>query len=101
MAIVYKEVDTMLIQQITSVGAANVLVVVDNTDVSVLLCHFVFNGDITGHVMMTIPIRGRTVIDINASTDKNRAIMDDLLAVHVLTDCDTVAMYHGTGKLLY
>ncbi len=70
MAIVHKEVDTMLIQQVTSVGASNVIVVADNTDVSVLLCHFVFNGDITEHVMMTSSIRGRTVIDINASTDK-------------------------------
>ncbi len=63
-----------------------------------LLRHFVFSGDITGHVMMTSPIRGWTVIGINACTDKNRAIMDDLLAVHGLTGCDTVAMYHGIGK---
>ncbi len=61
-----------------------VLVVADNADVSVLLCHFVFNGDITGHAMMTSPTRGQTAININASVDKNRAIMDDLLAVHVL-----------------
>ncbi len=43
-AIKHKEVDTVLIQQVTSVGAANVLVVADVTDVFVL---FVFNGDIT------------------------------------------------------
>ena len=38
------------------------------------------------------------MIDINASVDKNRTIMDDLLAAHGLTGCDTVAMYHGIGK---
>lgn len=98
MTITHDEADTMIIQQVASVGAANVLVVADDTDVFVLLCHFVFHGAITGHVMMASPIRGRTVIDINASVDKNRAIMGDLLAAHGLTGCDTVATYHGIGK---
>ena len=98
MTITHEEADTMIVQQVASVGAANVLVVADHTDVFVLLCHFVFNGDITGHVMMVSPIRGRTVIDINESVGKNRAIMGDLLAAHGLTGCDTVATYHGIGK---
>ena len=63
-----------------------------------LLFHFVFRGDITGHVMMISPIRGRTVIDINASVNKNPAVMEDILAAHGLTGCDTVATYHGIGK---
>ena len=79
MTITHEEADTMIIQQVASVGAANVLVVADDTDVFVFLCRFVFNGDITGHVMMVSSIRGRTVIDINESVDKNRAIMGDLL----------------------
>ena len=98
MTITHEEADTMIIQQVASVGAANVLVVADDTDVSVLLCHFVFNGDITGHAMMVSPIRGRTVIDINESVDKNRAIMGDLLAAYGLAGCDTVATYHDIGK---
>ena len=100
MTITPEEADTMIIQQVASVGAANVLVVADDTDVFVLLCHVVFNGDITGHVMMVSPIRGRTVIDIrvNESVAKNRAIMGELLAAHGLTGSDTVAKYHGIGK---
>ena len=98
MTIIHEEAYTMIIQQVASVGAAKVLVIADDTDVFVLLCHFVFNGDITGHVMLVSPIRGRTVIDINESVDKNRAIMGDLLAAHGLTGCDTVATYHGIGK---
>ena len=58
MIITHEEADTMIIQQVASVGAANVLVVADDRDVFVLLCHFVFNGEITGHVMMVSPIRG-------------------------------------------
>ena len=98
MTITHEEADTLIIRQVVSVGAANVLVVADDTDVVVLLCHFVFNGDIIGHVMMVSPIRGRTVIDINENVDKNREIMGDLLAAHGLTGCDTVATYHGIGK---
>jgi len=98
MAITHEEADTMIIQQVAYVGATNVLVVADDTDIFVLLCHFVFHGDITGHVMMISPIRGRTVIDINASVDKNPAVMGDLLAAHGITGCDTVATYHGIGK---
>ena len=96
--IMHEEADTMIIHQIASVGAANVLVVADDTDVFVLLCHFVFHREIIGHVMMISPISGSTVIDINASGDKNRAIMGNLLAAHGLTGCDTVATYHGIGK---
>ena len=95
MTITREEADTMIIQQVDSVGAANVLVVAEDTYVFVLLCYFVFNGDITGHVMMVSSIRGRTVIDINESVHKNRAIMGDLLPAHDLTGCDTVATYHG------
>ena len=98
MTITHEEADTMIIQQVAYVGAANVLVVADGADVFVLLCHFVLNGDITWHVRMVSTIRGRTVIDINESVDKNRAIMGDMLAAHGLTGCDTVATYHGIGK---
>ena len=94
MTITHEEVDTMIIHQVAYVGANNVL----DTDIFVLLCHFVFRGDITGHVMMISPIRCRTVIDINASVDKNPAFMEDILAAHGLTGCDTVATYHGIGK---
>ena len=81
--------DTMIIHQVANVGVNNVLVVADDTDIFVLLCHFVFRGDITGHVMIISPIRGRTVIDINASVDKNPADMEDILAAHGLSGCDT------------
>ena len=47
---------------------------------------------------MVSPIRGRAVIDINATVDLHRDIIPDLLAAHGLTDCDTVATYFGIGK---
>ena len=98
MAITHEEADTMIIQQLASARAAKALVVADDTDVFVLLCHFVFLRNIHGHVMMVSPVRGRACIDINASVEKNRSVMGDVLAAHGLTGCDTVATYHGIGK---
>ncbi|KAJ4918215.1 hypothetical protein JOQ06_000075 [Pogonophryne albipinna] len=98
MSITHEEADTMIIRQIAYVGASEVLVVADDTDVFVLLCHFVFEGDITGHVMMVSPVKGRSFIDINASVEKNRDVMGNLLAAHGVTGCDTVATYYGIGK---
>ena len=97
MTITHEEADTMFIQQVASVRAANVLVVADDPEVFVLLCHFVFNDDITGHVMMVSPIEGRTVIDINESVGKNRAIMGDLLAAYGLTGCDIPRHWERCG----
>jgi hypothetical protein len=98
MAVTHEEANTIIIHQIVSVGASRVLVVADDTDVFVLLCHFVFNGDINGHVMMVSPIKGRALIDINSSVEKHQAVMNNLLAAHALTGCDTVATYFGIGK---
>ena len=85
MTITHEEADTMIIHQVAYVGTNNVLVVAYDIDIFVLLCHFVFRGDITGHVMMLSPIRGRAVIYINASVDKNPAAMEDSLAGYGLT----------------
>ena len=98
MTITHEEADTMIIHQVAYVGANNVLVVADDTNIFVLLCQFVFLGDITGHAIMISPIRGRTVIDINANVHKNPAIMEDILAAHGLTGCNFVPTYHGIGK---
>ena len=38
------------------------------------------------------------MIDINESVLLQCPIMDDMLAAHGLTGCDTVAIYHGFGK---
>ena len=74
--------------------------VADDTDIFVLLFHFCCQGDIPAStsVLMVSPIRGRAVIDINATVDLHRDIIPDLLAAHGRTGCDTVATYFGIGK---
>ena len=90
----------MIVQQVAEVKANKVLVVADDTDIFVLLLYLCCQGDILAStsVLMVSPIRGRTVIDINATVDLHRAIIPDLLAAHGLTGCDTVPTYFGIGK---
>ena len=96
--ITHKEADTMIIRQIIQADMSQVLVVADDTDVFILLCHFVAHGDIKGQVVMISPIKGRLMIDINATVNKSRPIMSNLLSAHGLTGCNTVATYHRSGK---
>lgn len=37
-------------------------------------------------------------MDINATIEKNLPIIPHILAVHGLTGCDTVAIYHDIGE---
>ena len=93
-----EEADTLIVQQVASVQATKALVVADDTDIFVLLLHFCFYGGITSRVLMVSPISERTTIDINATVEKHRLIIPNLLAAHGLTGCDTVAPWYGIGK---
>ena len=74
--------------------------VVDYTDVFVLLLHFCCEEDIPAStsVLMVSPIHGRSMIDINATVNQHRDIIPNLLAANGLPGCDTVAPYFGIGK---
>ena len=87
MLVTHEEGDTVIVDQIVKEKAAKVLVVADVTDVCILLCHFVFSGDITGHILIESPIKGRALIDINQSVDGNLKIMYNILATHGIWLC--------------
>ena len=94
----HEEADTIIIQQVARVETGTVLVIADDTDIFVLLLHFCHLGNISCNVLMVSPIQGRAVLDINASVEKHRAVLPDLLAGHCLSGCDTVASHFGIGK---
>lgn len=94
----HEEADTIIPQQLAIVRPQSAIVVADDTDVFVLLCHFCHLGKLSLQVWMVSPIKGRSVIDINATVAKNDDIMEDLLAMHGISGCDTVAPYYGIGK---
>ena len=81
-----EEADAMVVQQVKEVKAQKVLVVADDTDIFVHLRHFCCQGYIPAStsVLMVSPIRGRVVIDINATVDLHRDIIPDVLAAHGL-----------------
>ena len=54
------------------------IVMADNKDIFVLLCHFCHLGMITSQVWMISPIKGQSVIDINHSVANNGEIIEDL-----------------------
>ncbi|CAH1787736.1 unnamed protein product [Owenia fusiformis] len=47
---------------------------------------------------MSSPAAGRALIDIDATLEKHKDIMPQLLATHTLTGLYTVAFYFGVGK---
>ena len=97
MVVRHDEADTAIIHQLCSSEASEALVLAEDTDVFVLLCHFVNSKAIHGTVHMA-STKLNPVIDINATVARSSHIMGNLLAGHALTGCDTVAAYFGIGK---
>lgn len=95
----HEEADTIIVQQVSHMHKGNALVVADDTDIFTLLVHFCHHGVITCRVLMQASGGGRSVIDNNASAEKHKDIIPDLLGAHTITGCDTVAATFGIGKL--
>ena len=47
---------------------------------------------------MQSPVYGRCCIDIKATYMKHSAIVPDLLAIHAISGCDSVAATYGIAK---
>jgi hypothetical protein len=75
--------------------------VCDDTDVFVLLVHF-YNSKCEGTnaapMIMSSPVKERTVIDIRATAQAHSDIASELLAIHGISGADTVASLYGLGK---
>lgn len=96
--VLHDEADCSIIHHIIESKIPRVKVLADDTDIFVLLCHFVYHGDIDCQVVMGSPKQGRKLIDINATVQEHSSIMPDLLAAHGVSGCDTVAPCFGIGK---
>ncbi len=51
-----------------------------------------------GNVYRQSPLRGRAMIDIDATVLNNMSIIPVLLAGHVLSGCNVVTSYFNVGK---
>ena len=72
--------------------------IADDNDIFILLLHFCHLGNISCNVFIVSPIQGRAVMDINASVEKHRAVLPNLMAGHCLSGCNTVASHFVIGK---
>ena len=93
-----EEGDTIILHHLSVVEPRSAVIIADDTDIFVLLCHFLHLKNIKSQVYMVSLIRNRSVIDINKTVSQNYKVLDNLLAMHGLTGCDTVAPYFGIGK---
>ena len=98
----HEEADIIITHQAIHVAKhdteSQVHVVCDDTDVFALLIYYYSKEKLHSGLTMQSPIHGRACIDIKETTHKQAAIAPEVLALHALTGCDTVAATFGVGK---
>ena len=67
-------------------------------DVFAMLIYFYHICHLIMPMFMSSPIKDRASFDIAATAAENHDIAPDVLAIHGLTGCDTVASTYGIGK---
>ena len=98
---IHEEADVIIAQQVVQLansGKNNIHVIVDDTDVFILLLHYYKMKKLTCDMLMIGTSAGRKCIDIKATVEKHNDIIDNVLAAHVLSGCDTVSTLYGIGK---
>jgi hypothetical protein len=72
LSVTHEEEDSIIIHQMAMSPFSSFEVVSDDTDVFVLLCHFVNTNIIKGRVVMVATKKHDDIIDINATVLKHR-----------------------------
>ena len=77
---------------------APVCVISDDTDVFALLWYHYHNSGSSAPLMMEPSVHGRVCVDIPATVKKHPSVIPQVLAIHAISGCDTVAASYGIGK---
>ena len=77
----------------------NAYVMADDTDVYILLLHYYNQKELNIPMFMESSVHGRQTKDIWATAKEHANILPNLLALHGLSGCDTVAPCYGIGKM--
>ena len=72
--------------------------ILDDTDVFVLLLHHYQMAVLEVPLPMESPSKERAILDIKLTQAKHKEIVMNLLPAHAISGCDTVACYLGIGK---
>ena len=99
----HEQADIIVVQQAINVSQAGgtgeqITVRTDDTDIFVLLLHFYDKLDCSSTIYMEYPKIYRTKLDIQSTARKHKSLLPDILAIHALSGCDSVAALHGIGK---
>ena len=102
LASAHEEADILIAQHAIHLAKedteSRVRVVCDDTDVFVLLVYYYLSEKLQSSLTMQSPIHGRSCIDVKETARKHSTIVPELLALHALTGCDSVAATYGVGK---
>ena len=103
LASTHEEADIILTQQAIHLAKedpeSHVCVVSDDTDVFALLVHYYWSEKLVSSLTMHSPVKGRSCIDVKETARTHSEIMPEILAIHALTGCDSVAATYGIGKI--
>ena len=99
----HEEEDLVMVQQayksVLNKRSNVVSIISDDTDVLVLLCYFGWKLALNCQVYMSGTSEGRNIYDIKETVKSNKTIIPFIVSAHALSGCDTVAPYHGVGKM--
>ena len=73
-------------------------IICDDTDVSVLLAHYLAVESLSVSLITESTSRSRSSIDIGETVAKHPGVVPQLIAAHAVSGCDTIGCYHGIGK---
>jgi 5'-3' exonuclease len=94
----HEEADIRLVNWACQTDDAQVCVVSDDTDVFALLCYHYQKSGSSSPLMMRSSVYGRACIDIPETVKKHSVLTPEVLAIHGISGCDTVAACYGIGK---
>ena len=93
-----EEAHTIIIDQIAKAVGEISFVYANDTDVFVLLLHFLNIGSIKSSVFLLLTSQSTKVVDIRSTISKHQFILHNLLLAHALSVCDTVGTTRNISK---
>lgn len=98
----HEEPDSVIVQHAIARAEGNtdaqISFVCDDTDVLALLCYFSHSRKLDCAMIMESSVHGRNAVDIHRTVQKPKDTIPQILQLHSLSGCDTVAATHGVGK---
>ena len=96
-----EEADVIIPHQVMAAvtdGKSSIMVICEDTDVMVLLCHAYHTKQWKVELFMQGFKEGKNVISIKESVKKHIDIIPQIMSLHAMTGCDSVPMMYGVGK---